>query len=72
MLDNVVNIPKIPELRKRLLITILLLTIYRLGVSIPTPGVNAHALTAFFTQNTGTLFGLFNLFTGGGHLNISR
>jgi len=65
LLDNVVNIPKIPELRKRLLITLLLLTIYRLGVAIPTPGVNTHALAAFFNQNTGTLFGLFNLFTGG-------
>ncbi len=71
MLDNVVNIPKIPELRKRLLITILLLTVYRLGVSIPTPGVNAHALTAFFTEHTGTLFGMFNLFTGGAFEHFS-
>ncbi len=71
MLDNVVNIPKIPELRKRLLITVLLLTIYRLGVAIPTPGVNAHALTAFFSQNSGTLFGLFNLFTGGAFEHFS-
>jgi len=61
----------IPELRKRVLFTIIMLAIYRMGVQIPTPGINGEALSAFFTQNAGTLFGMFNMFSGGALKNFS-
>jgi len=56
---------KIPELRKRILFTLFMLAVYRLGVHIPTPGVDAVALEQLFANMQGTLFGVFNLFTGG-------
>lgn len=56
---------KIPELRKKILYTIFALAIYRLGVHIPTPGVNSDALMAFFAKQQGTIFGWFNMFSGG-------
>lgn len=56
---------KIPELRKKILYTLFALAIYRLGVHIPTPGVNSEALMAFFSKQQGTIFGWFNLFSGG-------
>jgi preprotein translocase subunit SecY len=55
----------IPELRRRILFTIIMLAVYRIGVQIPTPGINADALTAFFAKNASTLFGMFNMFSGG-------
>ena len=62
---------QIPELRKRLLFTIIMLAVYRMGVQVPTPGINGEALTAFFQQNAGTLFGMFNMFSGGALENFS-
>lgn len=62
---GIVAIPKIPELRKRILITLGWLAIYRIGIFIPTPGVDLVALKEFFQRAEGTLFGLFNLFSGG-------
>jgi hypothetical protein len=59
------NILKIPELKRRIIITFLLLAVYRIGVHVPTPGINADALASFFAQARGTLFGLFDMFTGG-------
>jgi preprotein translocase subunit SecY len=59
------NILKIPELKKRIIITFLLLAVYRIGVHVPTPGINSDALASFFAQASGTLFGLFDMFTGG-------
>lgn len=56
---------KIPELRKKILYTLFALAVYRVGVHIPTPGVNADALQAFFNAQQGTLFGWFNMFSGG-------
>ncbi len=56
---------KIPELRKKILYTLFALAVYRVGVHIPTPGVNSDALQAFFNQQQGTLFGWFNMFSGG-------
>ncbi len=55
----------IPELRKRILFTLIMLAVYRMGVQIPTPGINGEALSAFFQQNASTLFGMFNMFSGG-------
>jgi len=59
------NIGKIPELRKRIIFTLLMLVVYRVGCHIPTPGVDAAALAAFFSQMQGTVLGLFNMFSGG-------
>ncbi len=65
MLTGFQNITRIPELKKRLLVTALLLTVYRIGVYIPTPGIDTAALQALFAQQTGTLFGLIDMFSGG-------
>jgi preprotein translocase subunit SecY len=56
---------KIYELRKRILFTIGLIAVYRLGSFIPTPGVDAAAFQLFFQDLKGTMAGLFDLFTGG-------
>ena len=61
----------IPELRKRVFFTLIMLAVYRMGVQIPTPGINGEALTAFFQKNAGTLFGMFNMFSGGALENFS-
>ncbi|HUV86197.1 MAG TPA: preprotein translocase subunit SecY [bacterium] len=66
---NLRNIFKIPELRRKVLITVALILVYRIGRHIPVPGVNADALTSFFQAQKGTLFGLFDLFSGG---NLTR
>ena len=55
----------IPELRRRILFTLTMLAVYRVGVQIPTPGVNGEALSQFFQQKAGTLFDMFNMFSGG-------
>jgi len=65
------NIFKIPELRKRLLFTAGLLIVYRIGVHVPTPGINASALASFFQQMEGTILGVFNMFSGGALKNFS-
>jgi preprotein translocase subunit SecY len=59
------NIFKIPELKKRIMVTFLLLAVYRVGCHIPTPGIDSAALASFFQQASGTLFGFFNMFAGG-------
>jgi preprotein translocase subunit SecY len=53
------------ELRKRILFTIGVLAIYRLGVHVPVPGVDANVMMKFFESQSGGIFGLFNTFTGG-------
>jgi preprotein translocase subunit SecY len=65
MASGYVNIPKIPELRHRILITLIFLGIYRIGVHVPTPGVNSAVLVNFFAANVNNLFGFFNMFSGG-------
>jgi preprotein translocase subunit SecY len=65
MLEKFANIFRIPDLRKRVLFTLGLLAVYRLGAFIPTPGINAEALAQFFNMNSGSLLGLGDLFTGG-------
>jgi len=59
------NIFKIPELKKRILYTLALLIVYRIGVQVPTPGIDAIALASFFAKAKEGLLGLFNLFSGG-------
>ena len=65
MSSGIQNIGKIPEFNRRILITILLLAVYRIGVFVPTPGVDAQALSNFFTQARGTLLDFVVMFTGG-------
>ncbi len=65
MLEGLQNATKISDLRRRLLFTFALLAVYRVGVAIPTPGIDGEALAAFFEQAASTVFGLVNLFSGG-------
>jgi preprotein translocase subunit SecY len=66
MISGAQNIFKIPELKRRILITFFFLAIYRIGVHIPTPGINGDALASFFAaQARGTLFSLIDMFSGG-------
>lgn len=62
---QIANMARIPELRKRLLFTLLMIAVYRLGVHIPTPGIDVVAIKQFFAQQKGTLLEVFNLFSGG-------
>lgn len=71
MLDGISNIQKIPELQKRIIYTFLLLIVYRIGVHVPTPGIDAAALAAFFEHAKGSLLGLFDMFAGGALSNFS-
>jgi preprotein translocase subunit SecY len=65
MLEKLANIFRIPDLRKRVLFTLAMLAVYRLGAHIPTPGVNTKLLSQFFDQNSGSALGLVDLFSGG-------
>jgi preprotein translocase subunit SecY len=69
VIESLKNIFRIPDLRNRVLFTLGMLAVYRLGNHIPTPGVDARALTEFFEQNRGTWFGFVDMFSGG---NLSR
>lgn len=71
MIGGFENIPKIPELRKKILFTLMMLAVYRIGCHIPTPGVDGAALTAFFNAKQGTLFGLIDMFSGGALSSMS-
>jgi len=65
MFDKLRTIFQIPELRRRILFTLGLFVVYRMGEHLPTPGVNAHALAGAFESQRGNLFGLYDLFVGG-------
>jgi preprotein translocase subunit SecY len=65
MLQVLRNIWDVPDLRKRVLFTLGLLAIYRVGNHVPTPGINAQSLIDFFEQNKGNWFGLVDMFSGG-------
>ena len=65
MFEGFQNIFKIPELRKRVLFSLGMLAVYRIGCHIPTPGIDSQALSHFFKQAQGTLLGLFDMFSGG-------
>src|SRR5712692_7221328 len=66
MLEGVSNASRIPELRRRLLFTAVMLAVYRIGVAVPTPGIDGQALADLLSHISGTLFGWINLFSGGG------
>ena len=71
MLEGFSNAPRIPELRKRLMFTAGALIVYRLGVWIPTPGIDSKALESFFAQASNNIVGLVNMFSGGALENFS-
>ena len=56
---------KLPDLKRKIFITLALLFVYRIGIHVPTPGVNGAALSSFFASVDGTLFSMFNMFSGG-------
>ncbi|MBC7691298.1 MAG: preprotein translocase subunit SecY [Methylotenera sp.] len=64
-MSGIEGIVKITELRKRIVFTLVMLAVYRLGVHIPTPGIDSVALQQVFANMKGTIFGWFNLFSGG-------
>ncbi len=69
MLESIRNIFSIPDLRKRIIFTLLLLAVYRIGWQIPNPGISGSALAEFWEQQKGTIFGFVDLFSG---RNMSR
>jgi preprotein translocase subunit SecY len=71
LIDGLKNINKIPELQKRILYSLLMLGVYRVGAHIPTPGIDTAALMAYFEQAKGSLLGLFDMFAGGALSNLS-
>src|SRR5438105_8340617 len=69
MFEKLANIFRVPDLRKRVLFTLAMLAVYRLGSHIPTPGINASALEQLFNQSRGSFLGLLDIFNGG---NVRR
>lgn len=65
MIQSLQNVFKIPELKRRILFTLGILVVYRLGGHVPTPGINTQALAEFFVSAQNTLFGLYDMFAGG-------
>ncbi len=65
MTSSFANIGKVPELRQRILFTLGMLAIYRLGIFITVPGVDRVLMQKVIEQQSGTLFGMFNMFVGG-------
>jgi preprotein translocase subunit SecY len=70
-MSGVENLARVPELKKKLLWTFALLAVYRMGIHIPIPGVDSAALAEFFANAQNTLFGIFDMFSGGGLSNMS-
>ncbi len=64
MLESIRNIFSIPDLRKRIIFTLLLLAVYRVGWQIPNPGISGAALQEFWEQQRGTILGFVDLFSG--------
>lgn len=71
MIGGLGQVTKIPELSKRVMFTIGMLAVYRLGVFVSTPGIDVEALRKMFEFGQGTLFGLINMFSGGALENFS-
>ncbi len=71
MLESFKNIFKIPELRKRVLFTLGIIAIYRIGGHVPTPGIDTSVLSEFFKNSGNSLFGLYDMFVGGAFTRVS-
>lgn len=65
LIGSIRNISKIPELKARVIFTLSLLVVYRVGCHIPTPGIDGAALSKFLTEKGGAMMGFFDMFTGG-------
>lgn len=65
VLAKIQNIFKIPELKNRVIFTLLMLVVYRIGAHIPTPGINGEALSKFLLEKGGAMMGFFDMFSGG-------
>lgn len=65
VLSSFQNIFRIPELKNRVFFTLALLTVYRIGAHIPTPGINGEELSKFLAERGGALMGFFDMFSGG-------
>ena len=65
MMENLKSITEIPDLRKRIIFTLVLLAVYRVGAFVPTPGINAQVFSQLVSRLGGTLFGLLSMFSGG-------
>lgn len=65
LLTSFQNIFKIAELKNRVFFTLALLTVYRIGCHVPTPGINGEELSKFLTQKGGAFMGFFDMFSGG-------
>ena len=65
------NIGRIPELKRRIIMTFALLFVYRIGIHIPTPGIDGSVLASIMAQQRGTLLGMFDMLVGGGFEKLS-
>ncbi len=65
VLDRFQNVFKIPELKRRVLFTLGILVVYRIGGHVPSPGIDAHALGEYLTAQSAGIFALYDMFTGG-------
>ena len=65
MFETFQNVFKIPDLRKKVLFTLFMVFIYRVGGHIPTPGINSAVLAEFWANSKNSLFGLYDMFVGG-------
>ena len=70
-MQGVENLARLPELKKKILWTFLILAVYRVGIHVPVPGVDPLALNDFFQSTKNTLFGLLDMFSGGGLSKVS-
>ena len=71
MLKGFGNVFKIADLKKKILFTIAILAVYRIGTTIPVPGVDVRALKVFFEAQAGSLFGFLDMFSGGALVRLS-
>ncbi len=65
------NVFRIPELRKRVMFTLGVILVYRIGGHVPTPGIDPRVLADFFSQNSNSLFGLYDMFVGGAFKRVT-
>ena len=65
MASSIGNIGKVPELRRRILFTVVCLAVYRIGVFVTTPGVNRVEMKNLISQSSGSFLGMFDMFSGG-------
>ncbi|AUX26570.1 preprotein translocase subunit SecY [Sorangium cellulosum] len=70
-LAGITNFHKIPELRRRVIFTLVMLAVYRVGVFVTTPGVDRNAMRQYVAKQSGGLLGFINMFSGGALENLS-